>query len=282
MYNKKIIKRAEIRPRDRVMAKVIVGNRPGLLNPHWHDYFEVVNFIFGEGMMLLDSSRFTMRAGDSALIPPGLVHDTCCSSPKGSYLRVIQFGTPGRAGESELLRQFRVSRGEDSVVRVVRAADKRSAPVSFLCGAILEETAALSRSSDMIIGGAVDMLFGYFEHEAPAATSDADRDVRFDTAGVCAYIEANLTRPVTLSDAAAFAGYSPNYFSHKFREAVGGSFKDYVDFARMREARRMLIDRKLNVSEISAALGYDNVQNFCRAFKRVNHMTPLESVSKRM
>ena len=42
----------------------------------------------------------------------------------------------------------------------------------------------------------------------------------------------------------------------------------------MRMALRILLDGSLNVSEVAELFGYDNVQNFARAFKKVNRMSP--------
>ena len=70
------------------------------------------------------------------------------------------------------------------------------------------------------------------------------------------------------------AGYSESYFSSRFKSVVGSSFREYLLWVRMRMALRILLDGSLNVSEVAELFGYDNVQNFARAFKKVNRMSP--------
>ena len=107
--------------------------------------------------------------------------------------------------------------------------------------------------------------------------TDSAAESSFDIMKICDFIDQQLLKNISLASAASYMGYSKSYFSHKFKDVTGTGFKEYIDQLKMREARRLL-GEGCSVTETASVLGYDSVQNFCRAFKRINHMTPLESI----
>ena len=70
-------------------------------------------------------------------------------------------------------------------------------------------------------------------------------------------------------------GLSEGYLSILFKEKFGVNFGDYLEDLRMKEACRLLKEG-VKVSEISERTGYNSVQSFRRAFKRVTGVSPSE------
>ena len=52
------------------------------------------------------------------------------------------------------------------------------------------------------------------------------------------------------------------------------TLKEYIDSALILEIKRMLINMNLNISEIAFELGFDEVTNFSKYFKRRVGQTP--------
>lgn len=88
------------------------------------------------------------------------------------------------------------------------------------------------------------------------------------------YIRSQLTSPLTLAKAAAFAGYSPAYFSKQFKRLMSVPFKAYVDRERISLAKHLLLDNS-SVSQTAELLQYGSTSSFCRAFHRVAGYPPL-------
>lgn len=69
---------------------------------------------------------------------------------------------------------------------------------------------------------------------------------------------------------------SEGYVSTLFKEQTGINFTEYVEELRMVRACDLLKDTKLNINAIGEQVGYNSVQSFRRAFKRIHGISPSE------
>lgn len=93
---------------------------------------------------------------------------------------------------------------------------------------------------------------------------------------VLAYIERNLTRPISRQDLARQAAFAPSYFSALFREATGTTIPEYINARRVLRAQELLRDPQTRVSAVCYAVGFRDLSNFNRVFKRLVGQTPRE------
>ncbi|WP_158301808.1 helix-turn-helix domain-containing protein [Paenibacillus mesophilus] len=89
-----------------------------------------------------------------------------------------------------------------------------------------------------------------------------------------AYIDDHLEEDISLDRLSAMAGLSTHYVSKQFKELLHVSFVDYLTGARMDKACELLRGAGLSVTDISAKVGYGNVQYFCNKFKSRYGVTP--------
>jgi AraC-like DNA-binding protein/quercetin dioxygenase-like cupin family protein len=90
------------------------------------------------------------------------------------------------------------------------------------------------------------------------------------------YIERNLTRPITRQELARQAAFAPSYFSSLFREATGTTIPEYLNMRRVLRAQELLRDPQMRVSAVCYAVGFRDLSNFNRVFKRIVGQTPRE------
>ncbi len=93
---------------------------------------------------------------------------------------------------------------------------------------------------------------------------------------VLAYIERNLTRPISREDLARQAAFAPSYFSALFREATGTTIPEYINARRVNRAQELLRQPQTRVSSVCYAVGFRDLSNFNRVFKRLVGQTPRE------
>lgn len=92
---------------------------------------------------------------------------------------------------------------------------------------------------------------------------------------ILTWIETNIDEQPRLDDLAARIGYSKRMIQIYFKEIYGMSIGEYISNRRLYRACGLLRLTELTVSEIALMLKYDNHHNFCRAFKKKLHCTPL-------
>ncbi len=284
MERKRFIRRNEIRGGSLVMPKKIHNNVEGKELLHWHDYFEITRVLRGEVRCFLDDGEILLGEGDSILVSPGCAHDSVSASEERSFSQVLQFPLPedipyrrqGGAMGALISSYYMRERA-----RLIRRGDRDAAAAAFVCEEIYAAHTDGGARSENVIRGGLGMLLGYFSDEAAMRMLRNLAKHERELTEIFSFIDAGSLREIEMEKTAAHLGYSPAYFSHKFKEMTGIGFKEFVDRFRMREAMRMLSEG-VSTADAAARIGYDCVQNFSRAFKRIHRMTPKESVrSKR-
>jgi AraC-like DNA-binding protein len=76
-----------------------------------------------------------------------------------------------------------------------------------------------------------------------------------------------LRKPPDLADLARPAGISQAYFARLFKRHTGLSLRAFVTHHRLLWARRLLVEGRLNVSEVADAIGFDDPFYFSRRFR---------------
>lgn len=69
---------------------------------------------------------------------------------------------------------------------------------------------------------------------------------------------------------------SEGYVSMVFKEQAGINFADYVEQKRIEQACRLLKETQNSIQMISEQVGYNSIQSFRRAFKKITGKTPKE------
>jgi AraC-like DNA-binding protein len=92
--------------------------------------------------------------------------------------------------------------------------------------------------------------------------------------GVRTVLLARLAEPPSLAELARRAGFSETKLKCGFRSLFGTSVFAYLRQARLAEARRLLLGRGLNVTEVAQRVGYENPSKFAAAFRRQFGLSP--------
>lgn len=87
------------------------------------------------------------------------------------------------------------------------------------------------------------------------------------------YIDEHFS-DITLSKAAKYFGFNPNYFSNMVKQKTGKSFVDHVDERRMQEAKELLAQPDISLKEIISRVGYSSKSFFYKKFNQFYGETP--------
>ncbi|MEA5450165.1 response regulator [Leptolyngbya sp. CCNP1308] len=93
-------------------------------------------------------------------------------------------------------------------------------------------------------------------------------------ASVFRFIEAHYRQPISLSDVAQEAGYSPAYLTNLVQSHTGRTVKQWIIERRMAEAKTLLATTANPIRQIAEASGYSDAGYFTRQFRQVHGVSP--------
>lgn len=92
---------------------------------------------------------------------------------------------------------------------------------------------------------------------------------------VCSYIQTHY-QSVTTHELMERFHFQRDYFNRLIRSKTGMTYSEYLQSIRLEQAKRMLIETDLTISEIAEQTGYHNKGYFYRIFTEKYNMTPGE------
>ncbi len=95
-----------------------------------------------------------------------------------------------------------------------------------------------------------------------------------------AYVAEHIHESLNVNQVAAALHVSPSHLSRVIAGDMQTTFSDYLNYARIKVAKDMLISTDMSVSEIADKLAYNDPTYFMRVFKRITGMTCTEFKKK--
>ena len=106
-------------------------------------------------------------------------------------------------------------------------------------------------------------LFACLTKDAPAP-----EPARRYVALVKDYAAKMMSNPVTAGELSHYCGLDRHYLCRVFKRETGQTLQEYVLACKMSRARELLLSTALSVGDISRSVGYRDVYNFSRMFKK--------------
>ena len=119
------------------------------------------------------------------------------------------------------------------------------------------------------------LLFLHLMHHTDrirSASSSFDQQLIFQ---VLKFIDENY-RDGQLTDLATQLGYEIPWLSRAIKRLLGRTYKELLQIKRLNQAAFLLQSTRLPITDICAAVGYDNTSYFHRIFREYYHMSPKE------
>ncbi len=90
------------------------------------------------------------------------------------------------------------------------------------------------------------------------------------------YLEANFSTPIDNESLAGRYGYHVNSLERLFRQSTGTTIRQYVISLRLAEAKRLLSETSMPISDIAKTVGFGNYSYFSDYFRNNVGMSPAE------
>ena len=90
------------------------------------------------------------------------------------------------------------------------------------------------------------------------------------------YIRNNYMKDITLRSLSHDFSISESHLSRRFKEVSGIGINEYLTYVRIMNAEKLLRSKKMPITEIAAACGFNDSNYFSTVFKRIKGITPLK------
>lgn len=248
--------------------------------PHWHEYYEILFVLEGELVLMQNGAYHLIRKDDIVVTKPGEVHATAGEASDDIKMFVIKFlpeiiqtGINSRY-ESKYLTAFLEK--NSSEINHIDEKVKEYPALQRVMLTLVEEFENKGVGYELYIKGLLFELIaclvrmGIVSKKSSEATAE---DMMF-LDKLLKFIEQNLGNDISREKAAKFMCMSLPKFSEFFKKTTGQTFGEYINYARVSEAERMIVGGKMRIQQAAFEVGFQSVQTFIRTFKRIKGYTP--------
>lgn len=236
-----------------------------------HDFSEIFYMSQGRGKTVINGKQLCLEAGQMVIYAPDALH----GDGTGGIAKIISFETEAPLPESLYNRVITLS-GEQRVAldQIIGKAMTLLEDRIGIRGMVLKRDAdpySLQSVKNMLEMFLLDMM----------RPSENYRMTPMN--GITDYMMKNIGRVLTLQDISSGVGISISSLKRLVNQTYGKSPIAYFNELKMEEAKRLITDTPLNMTEVAEKLGFSSVHHFSRAFKQKTGFTPTEyEKSKRL
>lgn len=241
---------------------------------HIHAYCEIFYLKTGSCIYSVENNIYHLSAGDIFIVTPG---DSHCTRYEGLVPceRIVVYCKPDIlpgsfwAGHPDI---------HDNIMRSgkVILVKKGKLQLESLLARMLEENNIPDEYSyEFLLLLAMELLLcikrnGIFVYEQIKAKGGISTDIE----DALRYIAQNYSMPISLDEVAENINLSPTYLSKKFRKVTGVTFKEYVNYIRIKQACQALLTTDDSITKIAVDCGFNSSNYFKDIFRKVNGVSP--------
>jgi len=257
---------------------------------HYHDYYQVCYVVSGEILHRQGKDAVALQAGDAFIVPPGFVHSLHFNNAY-SEMYSLSFSqslfAPGfpQSNAYQFLAglQTGTSATESEFVRLrvpLERASRQSMEELMKCLIRQQETdcpQGLSAAPSLVASILYLLSQSYYQHAENVRGYDTLADYSGTLLQCIRYVEQHYKEPLSPTELAKQFGLSRSVFFSAFPQFSGMPFRKYVAHKRIIEAQMLMrAHPKQTISQIAAAVGYEDDSTFYRNFLRITGVSPLQ------
>lgn len=241
------------------------------LEEHVHqDAIELSYFIKGEQIYTVGESTYTIKSGEVFMTFPG-EHHSSGHYPKDKsqfYYLIVNIN---------LLKELLFDEAESNALLTAlftlsRRVFKGGTKLTELFEALLECGQSPTLFHKTRIKSLLSELLMQIIEDEKCTLTPAESPMN----EVLDYINSHLYETLSLSQLAHMAHLSEGRFKTNFRLYTGLPPREYILRQKVKQAKKLLKDPHLSITQISYTLGFSSSQYFSTVFKRFTTLSPIE------
>lgn len=253
---------------------------------HRHKYVQI-NYVYkGSGFHIVNNRKIEIRKGDIFIIPPYVPHVIENEPGKDLEIFEFEFSTGFILPESAdsyadfaYLEPFIVA--EEKIKLRFNLESSLQQEVERILWEVQDEYAA-QKPGYMLIAKALLLKLLVITGRAFSSeikgteTENILKKYKSAVQEAIEYLGNNYTESLSLDELAAFVNYSKSHFCYLFKAVTGMTYIEYLHQLRITQAKKLLLETKKTITDISYEVGYHTITHFNKHFKLITGMTPTQ------
>lgn len=233
---------------------------------HQHSNFsELIFVVKGEGVVTIGGERYAIQEGDLLIYNQGIVHEEYSSltNPLETYY----------CGISHSERPYLIPSEHRPLIKTKEYRDAIQSLFTLIYDESQLQKEQYNEASEYLL---MTLMIWIRRLSELDNSKNSDRDAESLAIRIKEFLDLNYLRHISLSEIADAFHMNPYYISHVFHRKYNDSPINYILNRRMAEAKQMLVQTKMKVSEIAQLLGYENSNYFTILFTRMMKESPTQ------
>lgn len=251
------------------------------MTPNRHDYYEMVYLKKGNAVFEIDGVDVNMVPNSVVIIKPQKSHKFIVKS-ENCELVVLYFNLKSKKdvpGSHASLNDFVDYIEDEASGAFVYLKLGKKNDIIYVMNRILRERIKFQIWGDFLSCLLIMELFVLLSRTLKQEweQSAKNRNLKLHELLNIAkeYIDNNYAKDLTLSQVAKYIYLSDSYFAHSFKDKFGISPKSYILKVRIEEAKELLENTDLKISDVALSVGFSSQQRFNDIFRKYTELTPL-------
>jgi AraC family transcriptional activator of pobA len=250
---------------------------PNLRAPHRHTFYHVVLFTKGSGFHTVDFEQFPVSAGQIYFMSPGQVHSWNFEGEVDGY--IINFSDDllqNFLSDKQYLEQFTFFR---SIAResVYNLDDNTFVATNAIFKKIIAEVATPAAfTADLICASLVELFITVQRSVRPTEVKAIPQQNQLILYNFRKLVNTWYAEKRLPKDYAAMLYITPNHLNALCKDLLGKPAGEVIRDRILLEAKRLLVNAELSISEIAFKLAFTDNSHFTRFFKKHTGQTPEE------
>jgi len=247
---------------------------PNLAVPHRHSFYHIVLFTAGSGRHTIDFEQFTVRPGQIYFMIPGQVHSWQFRGRMEGY--IINFSgafLDAFLRQESYAEQFPFLEGvaAQSVIQLSKAG---ASEATLLMQRMLREEQEQQAFFRDQIRSCLISLFILAQRSQGTSAPGPSKGRHLTLQQFRKLVEQHYTTMRLPKDYAAQLYITPNHLNALCRELLGKPAGEVIRDRVLLEAKRLLVNAELSISEIAWQLRFADNSYFTKFFRKLTGITP--------
>lgn len=238
------------------------------------DFYGIGYIVSGDRQVITPDGIYFVSPGDIGITNIGVYHRTAPASSMPYERYGVKF-TP------KIVEHLKASVGEETFLEFMSHAGYHlplpaQKKVEQIFADMLYEFDHYDSHSELVLEGMLNHLIitilrNRILHTLMDSKINVQDDVIMD---ILAYLDVHYMENPSIDELAKQANLSRAQFMKRFKQAIGSSYKTYLNCYKIHHAQNLLANTSRSVSEIAEELGFCNANYFCNVFTDIVGQSP--------